>query len=227
MLNLTDSDIDQVIMLGSSASLADTAKKDSWIENVDGELPKYVREVARSIMKTGKTKSQAIAIAISRIKKWAATGEGDTKAKATKALAEWESLKGKAKGKKVAKLSNRTGQMEMLVRPVELIALSGPSYNIDNVRRAYDDMMREARRAARAASPHASYDDYPYYWVKEVWNTHLIIENADGGSQQLFKVDYTVDSSGNPTFKEPVEVVIEYVEAGKDIADSELEPALG
>ena len=89
---------EDIIALGSSASL-DRSPKKNWVENA-GELPAYVREVARSIEKTGKTLSQAIAIAISRIKKWAATGKGEVKAKAIKALAEWEALKAKNKGKK-------------------------------------------------------------------------------------------------------------------------------
>lgn len=224
MLNLTDSDIDQVIMLGSSASLAETPEKDNWVDNT-GELPKYVREVARSIKKSGKTTSQAIAIAISRIKVWAATGKGDTKAKAAKALAEWEALKGKAKSKKIAKLSAHTGQMEMLARPVEIIALSGPSYNIDAVRAEYDKKIREERKAARANNPYGTYEDYPWVYVKEVWNTHIIVQN-DSGNNDLFKVDYTVDSSGNITFGDAVKVVIEYVEAGKEFSDSELTSAL-
>lgn len=219
--NLSNSDLDYIVALGSSASLAETAKKDSWIENVDGELPAYVREVARSIMKTGKTKSQAIAIAISRVKKWAVTGEGDTKAKAAKAVAEWEKLKGKAKGKKVAKLSAQTGLMEMCVRPVEMIALSGPSFSMDKVRSAYDSKIREARKSL----PESQRYDLPWMYVQEVWNTHLIV-HADYGNENLYKVDYTVDDLGNITFGDPVRVVIEYVEAGKDIADSELAPAM-
>lgn len=214
--NLSNSDVDYIVALGSSASLAKTPQKDNWVDYA-GELPAYVREVARSIHeKGGKTLSQAIAIAISRMKKWAVSGEGDTKAKAAKALAEWEALKAKSKAKKVAKLSNRTGLMEMTVRPVELIALSGPSYNIDTVRSAYDKKMREARKAMPGGTV-----DVPWFYVREVWNTHLIVAD-DYGDDRLFKVNYTVDANGNPTFSEPVEVVIEYVEASKDISDSEL-----
>lgn len=83
---------------GSSASL-DRSPKQNWIEAVGGELPAYVREVARSIEKTGKTLSAAIRIAIGRIKRWAAGGgdvKPDTIAKAQKAVAEWEALKAKA-----------------------------------------------------------------------------------------------------------------------------------
>lgn len=77
----------------------------NWIELVGGSLPKYIEEVAIGIMKSGKTREQAIPIAISRIKVWA-TGKGvkpDTQAKAIAALAQWEKLKAKAaaaRGKK-------------------------------------------------------------------------------------------------------------------------------
>jgi hypothetical protein len=76
----------------------------NWVENT-GELPAYVREIARSIEKTGKTLEQSIAIAISRIKIWAAGGDGvsaKTQAKASKALAQWTALKAKNKTRKVA-----------------------------------------------------------------------------------------------------------------------------
>lgn len=90
-----------ILTLGSSASL-DRSPKKNWVENA-GNLPPYVREVARSIEKTGKTLEQAIAIAISRIKKWAVSGDGEVKAKAQKALAQWEALKAKNKAKKKGK----------------------------------------------------------------------------------------------------------------------------
>ncbi|AYD86756.1 hypothetical protein SEA_MICRODON_9 [Streptomyces phage Microdon] len=64
------------------------------------ELPGFVREVARALMRNGKSKSQAIQIAIGQIKKWARGGEGvnaDTVAKAQKALAQWEAAKAKAR----------------------------------------------------------------------------------------------------------------------------------
>lgn len=69
----------------------------NWVEKFGG-LPKYIEEVAIGIMKSGKTREQAIPIAISRIKVWA-TGKGvkpDTQAKAIAALAQWEKLKAKA-----------------------------------------------------------------------------------------------------------------------------------
>jgi len=57
------------------------------------ELPGFVREVARALMRNGKPKSQAIQIAIGQIKKWAAEGNP----KAVRALAQWEVAKAKAR----------------------------------------------------------------------------------------------------------------------------------
>jgi len=89
-------DYDLIVSLSSSASL-DESPKHNWVED-SGGLPPYVRKLARGIMRSGKTKSQAIAIAISQIKRWAAGGEdvdADTRAKAAKALAQWTALKAK------------------------------------------------------------------------------------------------------------------------------------
>lgn len=112
--------------MGSSASLErKPGGPDNWIEGVQGELPPYVREIARSVEKTGKTLSQAIAIAISRIKVWAAGGDGvsaKTQAKAAKALAAWEALKAKAKGKKASKAA--LTHWDDLQRAADVVSLS-------------------------------------------------------------------------------------------------------
>ena len=72
----------------------------NWIEIVNGDLPKFITDVALGIMKgTGYPRERAIPIAISRIKVWARGGGGvnaDTVAKAAAALAAWEALKAKA-----------------------------------------------------------------------------------------------------------------------------------
>jgi hypothetical protein len=82
--------------VGSQAPLG----KGDLFKTPGAELPGFVREVARALMRNGKSKSQAIQIAIGQIKKWAAGGEGvnaDTQAKAAKALAQWEAAKAKAR----------------------------------------------------------------------------------------------------------------------------------
>jgi hypothetical protein len=87
--------------MGSSASL-DRSPRKNWVEN-SGGLPPYVREVARSIHnKRGVPLSRAISLAIGVMKRWAAGG-GDvtaqTRAKAAKAVAQWEALKGRNKAR--------------------------------------------------------------------------------------------------------------------------------
>lgn len=81
----------------------DRSPKKNWVENAGG-LPAYIEKIAKSLHeKRGMTISRAIATAISRIKVWAAGGGGvdaDTRAKAAKALAQWEALKGKSKARK-------------------------------------------------------------------------------------------------------------------------------
>lgn len=109
--------------MGSSASL-DRSPKSNWVQET-GELPAYVREIARSVEKTGKSLEQSIAIAISRIKVWASGGGGvsaKTKAKAAAALAQWTALKAKNKARKGSKaaLTNWSD----LQREADMVVLS-------------------------------------------------------------------------------------------------------
>ena len=77
----------------------------NWVEAENG-LPRYIEEVAIGIMKSGKTREQAIPMAINRIKRWAAGLDGvkaDTQAKAVAALAAWEKMKASAAAKRAAR----------------------------------------------------------------------------------------------------------------------------
>ena len=107
-MHLDKADFDLInltrIELTSSASL-DRSPKKNWVENA-GNLPPYVRKLARAIEKEGHDLSSAISIAIGRVKSWANGGgdvDADTQAKAAKALAQWEALKTKNKAKGAAK----------------------------------------------------------------------------------------------------------------------------
>ena len=83
----------------------DWSPRKNWVEN-EGGLPRYIEEVAIGIMKSGKTREQAIPIAINRIKRWAAGLDGvkaDTQAKAVAALAAWEKMKASAAAKRAAR----------------------------------------------------------------------------------------------------------------------------
>lgn len=78
-----------------------------------GQLPAYIQNVRNAIVRGGKSVEQATAIAIGRIKKWAA-GAGDVgaevKTAAAKAIAEWNAMKARAKGKSSAKSSGKVSE---------------------------------------------------------------------------------------------------------------------
>ena len=84
----------------------DWSPKKNWVENAGG-LPKYIEDIALALIRDhGMDRSKAISIAVSRVKKWAAGGgdvNADTRAKAAKAVAEWEKLKAKNKAKSSSK----------------------------------------------------------------------------------------------------------------------------
>jgi len=196
----------------------------NWVEGAGG-LPEYICRIARAIHRTGKTVSQAIAIAVSRVKKWAAGADdvdADTRAKAAKALAQWEALKVKNKAKtaakKVAGKASGAGADRDTVRASsvaghEILCLAKTDFNVDKVKAAFDNHTRSARNAWRAANPSSNYEDGPpYFYVREQWTNYLIV-STDGyrSDGRLFKVGYTVDAKQNVTFEEPVEVTTKYV----------------
>jgi hypothetical protein len=80
--------------------------KDNWVEAAGG-LPSYIERIAKHLhYEQGFSISRAIATAVNQVKKWAAGGGGvkaDTRAKAAKAVAQWEAKKLKTKAKKVVK----------------------------------------------------------------------------------------------------------------------------
>lgn len=127
--------------MGSSASL-DRSPKSNWVQET-GELPAYVREIARSIEKTGKTLEQSIAIAISRIKVWAAGGgnvSAKTQAKAARALAEWEQLKSKNKARVKGKTAlTNWSELQVAADQVALSALEDRALQL-SVEAGYEDV---------------------------------------------------------------------------------------
>lgn len=141
--------------MGSSASL-DRSPKSNWVEN-SGELPAYVREIARSIEKTGKTLSSAISIAISRIKVWAAGGDdvsAKTQAKASKALAEWTALKAKNKSRSKGSDSVKATWVDLLDADSETVILTAieDRYIRLALEDGYDPGAVALSRVVRAAS---------------------------------------------------------------------------
>lgn len=206
-------DSDLIVSL-SGADALDHSPKKNWVEE-NGGLPPYIHKIAVALTKSGKSTSAAISIAISRTKKWAAGGEdvdADTKAKAIKAVAEWEALKAKAKakGKKIVKASREDGTSYMM--------LSATSFNTDTVRRAWDDLNQAVRRAQRLVDRAAGRDEYavesPYSYIRELWTDYIIIEREGVPPQGsgLAKVPYGVTEDGSIYFGEPVTVEQQYVE---------------
>lgn len=190
----------------------------NWVQDAGG-LPEYICEIARAIKKTGKTTSQAISIAVSRVKKWASGAGVDktTQAKAAKALAEWEKLKAKSHaktdGKKIV-ASNTTADVILLAASTD--------YPVSMVSDAYRRKQSEARDAYYKANPNGSYKDAPGRgYVREQWTKFLIVSGDydDGGSTNLYKVPYAVDAKLNVTFEDPAPVKTAYVALPADEVD--------
>jgi hypothetical protein len=80
------------------AGKLDWSPKKNWVEE-EGGLPKPIEDMAVEIIKSGKTREHAIAIAVSRSKVLAAKGDQ----KYVKAVAKWEKMKAARHAKKAAK----------------------------------------------------------------------------------------------------------------------------
>jgi hypothetical protein len=206
---------------GAGCSLNESPKK-NWVEK-DGGLPPYICAIAKGVMKSGKQRSTAIAIAVSRTKMWAAGGgkvNSDTKAKAAAAVAQWEKLKATAAAKKVVKASVPGTSDQYL-----MLDNTSTSFNTDIVRAAYNKVQQAQRQAAQAAAATAGTNYYdapiPYSYIKELWTDYIIVNLDDGGydSGSMVKIPYTVDSSNNVDFGSPIPVEQQYVEVSDDDTD--------
>lgn len=83
-------------------------------------LPYYIQHIANDLISAGHGESQAIAIAIGTVKRWARGGgkvDSNTRAAASKALAEWEKLKSEAHGShKLSRGDSMESPLEKVVR---------------------------------------------------------------------------------------------------------------
>lgn len=180
-----------IILAGCSLNVS---PKKNWVEKKGG-LPPYVCRVARGIMRSGRSRQTAIQMAIGRVKVWAAGGgnvKADTRAKAAKAVAQWEKMKLSAH--KLAEFDNDTGD-------VLILSATLPSFSMDAARAQYQAMVDEEYRGG------GSFDeDVPVnLWVKEVWSDFLVV-SGDGG--ELFKVPFEVkDGTFEFGDEEPVVMV--------------------
>lgn len=91
------------------------ASKPNWVDQ-NGGLPPYVKRIARHLKKKGMQESHAIATAVNVVKKMCTSGDLNwpgkqnankgSKAQACAAVAKWESMKAKQKGKSGGKSSS-------------------------------------------------------------------------------------------------------------------------
>lgn len=212
-------DYEMFLMLSGGCSL-DSSPRKNWVEE-NGGLPSYICRIAKAIMRSGKSKSQAIAIAVNRVKKWAAGGsdvDADTRAKAVKAVAQWNKLKAKNKAGNVVK-ATRTHDEE-----VEYLMLTYiPSYNTDIVRRAWDAKCHAERKASSFGKEASEYPmDVPYSYVKELWTDYIIIEEDGSPKPSLKKVPFSVHPlTSIVEFGEPVAVAQRYIEIDDALNDAE------
>lgn len=212
---LTDSDFEHIVYL-AGCTLAKKPGKNNWLEeDAVGGLPDYICRIARAINRSDASKSisSVIAIAVGRVKVWARGGGGvnaDTRAKAAKALAEWEAKK------KAAKLNNK-GKMKLSAE-TGITLFFANSYNIDDVRKQY--------KLEKAPGK--------YVYIREMWNDHMIVSEENetaldiGDSNTIYKVTYSVDKDGKATFGDKVEMKMAYVplsapELQTSLTDAQLE----
>lgn len=212
----TEADLYILLAGARGCSLASTPEKDNWVDD-QGGLPNYICRIARAIKRGGKhSTSSAIAMAVSQVKKWAAGGDdvdADTRAKAAAAVAEWTSMKAKAKGKKASLSARSDGS--------EYVALSGiGSFNTDMVRDAF--YARQRPRHSDGPEEHA-----PSEYVMELWTDFVVVECNTKDGRKYLKYPYTVEGL-RVTFGEPVEVSREWTEAGnEDLTTNEMELLAG
>lgn len=208
-------DTELVVFLSSAGGCSLATKpgnKDNWVERAGrggkgGSLPNYICKIAKALMKDGKSRSQAISIAISRTKAWAAGGDDvkpDTRAKAAKAVAQWEALKAKSKAGKVVKASH-TGD-----RSSYLFLSNVGVFDTEIVRSAWQALTTKMRQRARERKHDDGMEPIEYdayFYIRSLWTTFIIVQNETEGT--LFKIPYTVQGD-DVTFGPPQAAKISY-----------------
>lgn len=234
----------------AGCSLNKSPKK-NWVDNVGG-LPEYICRIARAIVRSGKSVSAAIRIAVGTVRNWASGQKNvnaDTRAKAAKAIAEWEAKKAKSHAQTAAKKAKKVAASMMdgsipepnINDPAQLLYMSGSShssdivalcgelFNMDDVRSAWNQQRHNVMNVVRPEG----YDGIDE-WVEQVWSRFLIVRREGNGQKVLiFKVPFGVlpDGAGF-LFGEPVEVVPAWLETisgqiaapGQEV-DGELDPS--
>lgn len=126
----------------------------NWLDAPGMELPDYICRIARALHREGRSISTSIAMAVASVKRWA-SGAGnvnaDTRAKAAKAVAEWEALKAKAAARRGARegadaaLSDTLSLAES--RPYGDVVYADPGWREDKIKRYPLDTESRVRAA--------------------------------------------------------------------------------
>jgi hypothetical protein len=224
-------DYDLALFLSATGpcSLAKKPGKNNWVEHTSpGHLPNYICHIAKAIHRgKGHDTSSAIAIAVGVAKNWA-HGHGKvtpaTRAKAARAVAQWEALKAKAHAGHLVKASN----------PFEwgsdyILLASSDAYNFEDVTRAWQRLSPISAGYPGADVPHTHPDDADqdaasepdndgdevaaksvafnsYSYVREVWNDFIIVEVNGPEDTDTYKVPYTVEDGDEIHFGLPKRV---------------------
>jgi peptidoglycan hydrolase-like protein with peptidoglycan-binding domain/phage head maturation protease len=213
---------------GSSASLNRSPRK-NWVE-VAGELPPYVREVARSIHdKRGMPLENAIPIAIAQIKKWAAKGN----AKAVKALAEWEALKAKSHARTAAR--HAAGKTADELTDVPYVwggeddaapAAWGTDWGAE-VKAFLPGTFEQLRDDLHDAVAASLADDEPcLVELLGTWPDRVVATRYTDTKAESFEVPYTLDA-GTVEAGEPVPVTVTVDHDGYTLDGAHLSPLPG
>jgi hypothetical protein len=173
----------------SHESLNRSPKK-NWVERA-GQLPAYIQHIAKDISEQqGVPLERAIPMAIAAVKRWASGGGGvnaDTRAKAAKAVAEWEALKARSHARSAAGGAGKSVEEE-IVESIRYPYLPG----------TYEELRDQIREEAAKALGGAEAEGAAYVEVIGTWPDRAVVSaytlDEEGKRQaQTFELAYSVD----------------------------------
>lgn len=187
-----------------TSPIGEPGNRENWVDQVGG-LPLYIRAIAHALIREGRSESRAIAMAVAAVKRWARGGDdvtAKTRAKAAKAVAEWEAKKARARADNKAleaKMTNMDGSYE---------------HRRDLIRDAARDMFRgEDDQSAACVGVEATYD------------THVVLsvinEDEDGTRRDNSYVVPYAFTGGAVSLGEPEEVHLSVVATPGGSSDPE------
>jgi hypothetical protein len=215
---LVDSDHSQNIW-NDTQTKYDTAplgNGDNWVTQ-GGGLDPFLRAIAHSLIRNGHSKSQAIALAIGSVRRWAAGGGNvtpKTRAKAVKALASWEALKAKAKAK-----PNVKSDGDSYERQVEEVSGTADRKSIDvPFFQGSNEELRALIQSALTASVKSGEFEGDAVIVA-TYDAYAIVSVYSGIGNTAYKVDFDYDPDSGVVELgqvQPVRINAATVDAGDD-----------